>query len=219
VEAKPPAFGIVAYNDWAEVPDDYDAVGWTCGIDKAGRFRLEIGDMRPGFFQLRLKVCHANGATSPFAFDYQVDSEGKPNVEAVRYRLPLEEAVAAYAAGDRARTRTLATGLQQRFPKAPEIQGRAAHLLAWKLGGGLGHLAHLRLLGEALLARGHRVVAAVRDLTAAAGVFAGTEIPCLQAPMKIRLSPRRIEPLLSAAHVLHNTGFADVEELAALVEG
>jgi hypothetical protein len=74
-------------------------------------------------------------------------------------------------------------------------------------------------LGEALLGRGHRVVAAVRDLAGAASVFAGTGIPCLQAPMKIRLSQRRIEPLLSMAHVLHNTGFADVEELAALVQG
>jgi hypothetical protein len=130
VDAKPPAFGIVAYNDWAAVPDDYDAVGWTCRIDNRGRFRLEIGEMRPEASQLRLKVCHANGATSQFAFDYQVDSQGRPNVEAIRHRLPLEEAVAAYAAGNRARTRALAIDLQQRFPQAPEIQGKAAHLLA-----------------------------------------------------------------------------------------
>ncbi len=35
-------------------------------------------------------------------------------------------------------------------------------LFAWELGGGLGHLVQLRPPAEALAARGHRVLAAVR---------------------------------------------------------
>ena len=40
-------------------------------------------------------------------------------------------------------------------------------LLAWELGGGLGHFMNLRPLAEGLRRRGHRVVAALRDLSVA----------------------------------------------------
>ena len=40
-------------------------------------------------------------------------------------------------------------------------------LLTWELGGGLGHLMNLRPLAEGLTRRGHRVVAALRDLSSA----------------------------------------------------
>ena len=130
VVAQPPAFGIAALDDWAKIPADYDAVGWTCKIDDQGRFRLEVGEMRPGLSQLRLKVCHTSGATTDFAFDYEVDSRGKPNVDVFRYRLPLDEAVAAYAAGDRAKVRALADELQRRFPDVPEVHRKASHLLS-----------------------------------------------------------------------------------------
>ncbi len=130
VAAKPPALGIVAFNDWAKIPDDYDAVSWTCKVAQDGLFRLEIGELRPGPSQLRLWVCHANGTTSRFAFDYQVDAAGKPNIDIFRYRLPLDEAVAAYRRRDRARVESLAADLKQRFPEAQEIQNKAAHLQA-----------------------------------------------------------------------------------------
>ncbi len=129
VVARPPAFGIVALDDWAKIPADYDAVGWTCKIDDSGRFRLEVGEMRPGLSQLRLKVCHANGATSNFAFDYEVDSRGKPNVDVFRCRFALDEAMAAYAAGDRAKVQALAAELQRRFADLPEVHGKVSHLL------------------------------------------------------------------------------------------
>ena len=130
VAVKPPAFGIVAFNDWAKIADDYDAVSWTCKFTEDGRFRLEVGELRPGHSQLRLWVCHTSGATSRFAFDYQVDAAGKPNLDIFRYRLPLEEAMAAYRRRDRAQVESLATGLKQRFPDLPEIQSKAAHLQA-----------------------------------------------------------------------------------------
>lgn len=130
VSARPSAFGIAAFNDWAKIPADYDAVSWVCNTDDKGRFRLEIGEMRPGLSQLRLKVCHINGATSDFAFDYEVDSHGKPVLDVFRYRLPMEEAVAAYGARDRAKAHVLATDLQRRFPNMPEVQRKASHLLS-----------------------------------------------------------------------------------------
>jgi hypothetical protein len=40
------------------------AVSWTCQVAQDGRFRLEIGEWRPGPSQLRLWVCHPNGIWS-----------------------------------------------------------------------------------------------------------------------------------------------------------
>jgi len=128
--AQPPAFGIAAFNDWAKILSDYDAVSWTCRLGKDGRFQLEVGEMRPGSSQLRLRVCHANGTASEFAFDYEVDSNGKPDIDMFRYRLPLDEAVEAYAAGDRARAEGLAADLKRRFSHLPEVLRKAAHLQA-----------------------------------------------------------------------------------------
>jgi hypothetical protein len=129
VDASPDAFGVAAFNDWAKIRDDYDAVSWTCKVDDAGRFRLEIGEMRPGMSQLRLRVCHVSGATSQFAFDYEVDSGKKPDLEVFRSQLPLAEAVAAFSQGDKAKARTLAADLQRRFPDASQVQKKASCLL------------------------------------------------------------------------------------------
>ena len=73
--------------------------------------------MRPGLSQLRLKVCHTSGATTDFAFDYEVDSHGKPNVDIFRYGLPFQEAVAAYAAGDRAKVQDTGGRIEATFPR------------------------------------------------------------------------------------------------------
>lgn len=129
LDAQPAAFGIIAFDDWAKIPDNYDAVSWTCDVTKDGRFRLEIGELRPGRSQLRLWVCHTNGATSQLAFEYDVDSAGLPDLAPFRYRLPLIEAIAAYRQRDRTRVETLAAALKQRFPDVPEIQNKASHLL------------------------------------------------------------------------------------------
>jgi hypothetical protein len=130
VAAEPPAYGIVAYNDPAQPPGDYDAVGWTCKVDSSGAFRLEIGELRAGAHQLRLHVCHSSGAGSTFSFDYQVDKQGRPNIDVFRYSLPLGEAVAAYAAGDKQRAMALARDLEQRFRDVAEPRAKAAHLQA-----------------------------------------------------------------------------------------
>lgn len=55
-------------------------------------------------------------------------------------------------------------------------------LFAWELGGGLGHLMQMRPIAHGLLARGHRIAAALKDLFRARQVF-GPDVPLLQAPI------------------------------------
>lgn len=128
VVAEPRAFGIIAYDDWKKIPADYDAVGWTCRVADDGRFRLDIGELRPGESQLRLRVCRTDGTSQEYAFDYTVDDSGKADVAPFQYRIPLDEAVKAYAAGDRQRAASLAGQLQTKFANTPEVRRKAIHL-------------------------------------------------------------------------------------------
>jgi hypothetical protein len=86
--------------------------------------------MRPGLSQLRIRTCHANGATVTHAFDYTVDAQRVPDAAVFRYAAPLQQAAKAFLAGDRAQTETLAKGLKQRFPDVESVQKKATHLLA-----------------------------------------------------------------------------------------
>lgn len=128
IEASPPVYGLVAYNDPVEPPADYDAVGWTCRPGTDGRFRLVIGDLKPGACQLRLRFCHLNGASSGFSFDYRIDEQGRPDVGIFRYSLALGEAVKAFAAGDKTRAAAQVRELRARFKDLPAVQARAALL-------------------------------------------------------------------------------------------
>lgn len=129
VEARPAAFGVIALNDGDSPPADYDAVGWTAKVDEQGRFRVEVGELRPGRSQLRLRVCHVNGAVSVFPFDYDVDERGMPRLDVFRMRVPLDEALQAFAARDRKRLEHLADVCRDRFPDLPELHRRIAHLM------------------------------------------------------------------------------------------
>lgn len=91
----------------------------------------------------------------------------------------------------------------------------ATVLMTWELGGGLGHLMRLQPLAHGLAQRGHRVVLALRDLSKAAMVF-GDRCSFLQAPCKIAGPDQPIHPTLTFAHILHNVGFADAQELGTL---
>jgi hypothetical protein len=91
----------------------------------------------------------------------------------------------------------------------------ATILLAWELGGGLGHFMNLRPLMEELPRRGHRVIAALRDLSSVHKVLSGAKVDFLQAPFQ-HPKMRIIEPTCTFAQILHNCGFAEVEELATL---
>lgn len=81
-------------------------------------------------------------------------------------------------------------------------------LFAWELGGGLGHVLPFRPVAQALIAKGHRVVAALRKLTHVEGAFGDLPVETRAAPYKNWPSGDRGDPLLTFAHILHNTGWS-----------
>jgi hypothetical protein len=89
-------------------------------------------------------------------------------------------------------------------------------LLTWELGAGIGHLMRLRPIGEELIRRGHRVVAAVRDLTGVGEAFAGSGIAWMPAPIIPRRGPAFFAPTHGFAQILGNIGFASAPMLATL---
>lgn len=90
-------------------------------------------------------------------------------------------------------------------------------LFAWELGAGLGHVTCQRPLAVGLRQRGHEVVIAVRDVRSAAAVFAGGGLSFVQCPFRAWKVPRRFQPLMSYAHLLHSIGFNEPQGLASLV--
>jgi hypothetical protein len=68
-------------------------------------------------------------------------------------------------------------------------------------------------IASSLIRRGHRVFAALRDLSRARDVFGDVGVRFLQAPVKIG-SPRvEFRPPMTLAHILNNTGFGEPGEL------
>jgi len=94
----------------------------------------------------------------------------------------------------------------------------ATVLLTWELGGGLGHLVDLAPLAKGLRESGHRVFAALRDLSRAETLFAGTGVSYLQAPIKTRRHEDRFDPPRTFPHILHNSGFGTANELRTMTE-
>ncbi len=92
----------------------------------------------------------------------------------------------------------------------------ATVLLSWELGSGLGHLMRLLPLARGLCQRGHRVVAALRDLSRAGNVFGGLNVVCLQAPIKTHVGAGRFDPPRTFAHILWNSGFGEFDELLTM---
>jgi UDP:flavonoid glycosyltransferase YjiC (YdhE family) len=91
----------------------------------------------------------------------------------------------------------------------------ATVLLTWELGGGLGHLMNLRPVAAELLRRGHRVFAALRDLSLAREILGDSGVVYLQAPFKHQRM-QEIHPCCTFAHILHNIGFSNVDELTTM---
>ena len=89
-------------------------------------------------------------------------------------------------------------------------------LVTWQLGGGLGHLVPLWPLVRGLCERGHRVFAALKDLSRAGAVFGRTGVSYLQAPFRLGRVESHIERPRTFAQILHNVAFGDVEELRTL---
>ena len=89
-------------------------------------------------------------------------------------------------------------------------------LFTWELGGGLGHVVRFAPIVRELTSAGHEVFAAVRDLSRAQTLLGQYGVRYFQAPFKNTTSANRMDPARTYAHILHNTGFADLEELRAL---
>ncbi len=68
----------------------------------------------------------------------------------------------------------------------------ARFLLAWELGGNLGHLAHLLPVALSLHELGHEVMFCVRDFADAAPSIAKQKFTVLHAP---DMRPRRQSPV------------------------
>lgn len=80
VSGNPTPVGLIALNDPASEPLDYDAVGWPTRLKPDGTFRLPIADLLPGAYDLQLRVYCENGQAQRFAYAYNVDSRGVPDV-------------------------------------------------------------------------------------------------------------------------------------------
>jgi UDP:flavonoid glycosyltransferase YjiC (YdhE family) len=93
----------------------------------------------------------------------------------------------------------------------------ATVLIMWELGAGLGHVARLLPIASGLVQRGHRVYAAVRDLTAGHSILGGF-VSLLQAPVQLRPPTDQIQLPFTFAHLLHNFGFANLKDLAGRIE-
>jgi UDP:flavonoid glycosyltransferase YjiC (YdhE family) len=95
-----------------------------------------------------------------------------------------------------------------------------AHLhLCWELGGGLGHAGRLKMLAQALLARGHRVTLSLRDLAHTRSLLADLDVPKFQAPVWQQGSSGLPPTQGNLAEILFLFGYLDAAPLRGMVDG
>lgn len=90
-------------------------------------------------------------------------------------------------------------------------------LIAWELGGNLGHLARLVPFARRLRACGHQVLLVIRDLRAGATLCAPHGLPYVQSPLPAQPGNRHFLPA-SYAEILLCEGFADIMDLRGRVD-
>jgi hypothetical protein len=126
--ADPPAHGLIVFNDNHARPSDYDAVGWTANVAEDGTFSIDVEELGPGKFQLRLMTCHVGGQKSRFAVDYMVDAQGNLD-PGVFHGLMLAEAARAYSSGDRRRAQAIADSVREKNSPESNAGRKARHML------------------------------------------------------------------------------------------
>lgn len=124
----PPAQHIVARNDPSAVAGDYDSVGWTCPVGSDGRFNLEIGELKPGKYDLRMAVYGTGGDHKSFTFAYTVDKDRKPDTKPFAEDILLRDANAALKARDAAKLTQLADKAKMDFPAGSDQVRKVEHL-------------------------------------------------------------------------------------------
>ena len=92
-------------------------------------------------------------------------------------------------------------------------------LLAWELGGGLGHASRLHTLAAEMQHRGHRASFMLRDLVQTDGLLRGLRCDRLQAPLWTFRTVGLPEPPLTLAEILLGSGYLRAAHLRAQVEG
>lgn len=91
-------------------------------------------------------------------------------------------------------------------------------LIAWELGGGLGHMARALPLALALRAAGHEIAFALRDLSRAESMLGQHGFSFFQAPIWLpQLSGA--PPAVSYPEILFQAGYLDTNGLIGLVKG
>lgn len=87
-------------------------------------------------------------------------------------------------------------------------------LIAWELGEAFGHLARCLRLAEGLVARGHSVTLALKEVRLPAGQGLAPGVTVLPAPLTPQGGVDRSPPV-NYADVLRVSGFADAQDVAA----
>lgn len=90
-------------------------------------------------------------------------------------------------------------------------------LFAWELGAGFGHLGPFLPVARALLARGHEVTLAVRDVERANNAFEAMSARIVQAPICTKTYGGLAEPPLNYAEILMRYGYLDAPLLAGML--
>ena len=123
--AVPPIIGIIAYNDDANIPADYDAKAWMVKVNASGRFSIEIDEFAETDYQLRFVAVHDGGQKSQIRYDYSVSAAG-PDLSPFDTSLPVEDIRQAFIAGNRELLDEIAADLAARYPNSA-IQRKAQH--------------------------------------------------------------------------------------------
>lgn len=124
--ANPQAVGVAIYDDLASINDDYDAIGYFTKVDKDGRFRVEISELRRGRSEMRFRTVHQNGRVSTISLGYEVGDKDVPDTSAFNNYLLLADAAAAFAAKDSGKLNGI---LARADLTGSESQRKIAHLV------------------------------------------------------------------------------------------
>lgn len=90
-------------------------------------------------------------------------------------------------------------------------------LLAWELGMGLGHLGPFLGIAPVLLARGHTLHIAAREVAGAARAVAGLPITVHQAPLCLNTYGGLQEPPLNYSEILMRFGYLEPDMLSGML--
>jgi hypothetical protein len=100
VKAAVPVHGVIAYFDPAG-RSSYDATTATAVPGADANFTIHSGPLRQNLSgQLRLVICHVNGATTQQSMSYRIDDSGRPDLSGIRVELELSPMVQALRRGD-----------------------------------------------------------------------------------------------------------------------